>query len=84
MSTECANFYSSEDTFTGEETLTLPATSRELIITNNSGSSDLEVQFYTSMTPLTLEPTETLSITFKTKTIILSGTNIPYKVWSIY
>ncbi len=75
-----ANFESLEGTVTTETTLTLTRKSRKLVITNDHASNDLKYKFNSSETAGTLRATESISMYFTTKTIILDG-NGPYRVW---
>jgi len=76
-----ANFEAFEDTITGEITFNLKRKSRKIVITNDHSTADLRYKFSPSETWGTLQGTESLSLYFITKTIIISGANIPYRVW---
>lgn len=76
-----ANLESLEGTVDGETTLNLTRRSRRMVITNDHATADLKFKFNTSETFGTLKGTESLSLDFWTKTIILSGTNVPFRVW---
>ncbi len=76
-----ANLESLEGTVNGEITLNLVRKSRKLIITNDHATQDLGFKFNESEAFGTLKGTESLSLYFWTKTIILSGTNVPYRIW---
>ena len=81
MSGVYANLESLEDTVSGEITLSLVRKSRKLIITNDHATKNLSYKFNTSENFATLQGTESLSLYFWTKQIILSGDNVPYRVW---
>ena len=76
-----ANLESLEGTVTTETTLTLKRKSRKLVITNDHPTQTLSYKFNASETFATLKGTESLSLYFWTKTIIISGTNVPYRIW---
>ncbi len=81
MSDVLANFEALEGTVTTETTLTLTRKSRKVVITNDHPTAVLSYKFNASETYGTLKGTESLSMYFTTKQIILNGTNIPYRVW---
>ena len=76
-----ANFEALEGTVTTPTTLTLVRKSRKIIITNDHPTNKLSYKFNASETSGTLNGTETLSILFTTKQIIIDGTNVPYRIW---
>ena len=76
-----ANLESLEGTANGETILNLVRKSRKLIITNDHATKDLLYKFNASENFATLQGTESLSLYFWTKTIILSGASVPYRVW---
>ena len=76
-----ANFEALEGTVTTATTLTLVRKSRKIIITNDHPTNTLSYKFNASETSGTLKGTETLSILFTTKQIIIDGTNVPYRIW---
>jgi len=76
-----ANLESLEGTVDGEKTLTLTRRSRKLVITNDHATNDLQFKFNVSETYGTLKGTESLSLDFWTRTIIINGTNVPYRIW---
>ncbi len=80
MTDVLANFEALEGTVTTETTLTLTLKSRKLVITNDHSTNDLTYKFNASETAGTLKGTESLSLYFTTKTIILNG-NGPYRIW---
>ena len=81
MSGTHANFEALEGTVTTETTLTFNRRSRRIVITNDHASNDLLYKFNDSETFGTLKGTETLSIYFSAKQIIIDGTNVPYRIW---
>ena len=76
-----ANFEALEGTVTTATTLTLVRKSRKLVITNDHPTEDLSYKFNASETSGTLKGTESLSLYFTTKTIIIDGNNVPYRIW---
>lgn len=76
-----ANLESLEGTVSGEKTLNLTRKSRKLVITNDHATKDLLYKFNVSETYATLKGTESLSLHFWTRTIILNGNDVPYRVW---
>ncbi len=74
-----ANFEAVEGT--GGGTINLKRASRKLIITNDSGSVDLGYKFNESEDFGTLGPTESISLYFTTRTVILLGEG-DYRIWS--
>lgn len=78
-----SNLLVSEGTLSGEETVNFHLRFREMILTNDSGSSDLTFKFNTSETGATLKPTETITMKARTNTVILSGSSVPYRLWGI-
>jgi hypothetical protein len=81
MSNVLANFEALENTVDGEITLDLIRKSRKLVITNDHATKDLQYKFNDSEDFGTLSGTESLSLYFTTKQIILSGAAVPYRVW---
>ncbi len=76
-----ANLESLEGTVTSETTLTLTMKSRKIVITNDHPTANLSYKFNSSETYATLRGTESLSLFFTTKEIIINGTNVPYRIW---
>ena len=76
-----ANFESLEGTVTTETTLTLTRRSRHIVITNDHASNDLSYKFNSSETSGTVKSGESLSLYFRTSTIIIDGTSVPYRIW---
>jgi hypothetical protein len=79
MSGVHANFEAIEAS--GSNTYTLVRKSRKLIITNDSSSVDLKYKFNETEAFGTLFPTESISLYFTTRTVIVSG-NGNYRIWS--
>lgn len=78
------NSYSKESTLTGTETITFPWRMKELQITNDSTSADLQYKFNDSETFRTLKPYETSTITnVSMRQLYLSGTTVTYRVWGL-
>jgi len=76
-----ANLESIEGNLNGELTLTLTRKSRKIVITNDASSADLRYKFNETEEFATLKSTETLSLYFTTRDIIISGTNVDYRIW---
>lgn len=77
-----ANLEAFEGSLSSETTLDLARPSRQVIITNDSGSTDMTFKFNVSETAATLKPTETISVYMRTKSIILNaGASVNYRVW---
>lgn len=77
-----ANFESLEGTSTGsEQTLTLVRRSRHIVISNDHATEDLSYKFNSSETSGTVKAGESLSLYFRTSTIIINGTSVPYRIW---
>jgi hypothetical protein len=78
-----ANLDSREGSLNGSLTITFKFKPRKIIITNDSASLDLGFKFNTSEATATLAPTETVSLEFASKTLILSANGADYRVWGI-
>jgi len=76
-----ANFESLEGTVTTATTLTLARKSRKIVIINDHATKSMTYKFNTSETVGTLKATESLSLYFTTKTIIIDGDSVPYRIW---
>ena len=76
-----ANLEALEGTVLSEVTLTLKRKSRKLVITNDDATKELKYKFNESETFATLQGTESLSMYFTTNQIILSGSDVDYRVW---
>ena len=76
-----ANFEPLEGTVTTETTLTLNRRSRHIVITNDHASNDLSYKFNSSESFGTVKSGESLSLYFRTSTIIIDGTSVPYRIW---
>ena len=77
-----ANFEVLEGTVSGETTLQLARRSRKLVILNDHASRDLQFKFHASGNFATLKPTESVSMYFRAKNVILDGTDVPYRIWN--
>jgi len=75
------NFESLEGTVTTPTTLTLTRRSRHIVITNDHASADLNYKFNASETNGTVKAGESLSLYFRTSTIIIDGSSVPYRIW---
>jgi hypothetical protein len=76
-----ANLESLEGTVTTPTTLTLVRKSRKLVITNDHATEEMTFKFNASETVSTLKGTESISLYFTTKTIIIDGSSVPYRIW---
>jgi len=74
-----ANFDAFEGTGSGTVTLNRP--SRKLVITNDSASETLTFKFNESESAGSLLPTESISLYFTTRQVILVGA-CDYRIWS--
>ncbi len=81
MYTTYANLEPFEATVTTETTLTFARKSRRIVIANDHASNDLSYKFKASQTFATLKGSETLSIEFIARTVIIDGTSVPYRIW---
>ena len=76
-----ANFEAIEGTVSTPTTLTFKRRSRLMVITNDHASNDMTYKFSSSETVGTIKATESLSLYFRTSTIIIDGTSVPYRIW---
>ena len=76
-----ANFESLEGTVTTPTTLTLKRRSRHIVITNDHASEDLSFKFNSTEDFGTVKKGESTSLYFRTSTIIIDGTSVPYRIW---
>lgn len=76
-----ANLEVFEDTVATPTTLTLTRRSRKIVILNDHASNDLQYKFNASEDYATLQGTESLSLYFRTNTIFINGTSVPYRIW---
>ena len=76
-----ANLDAHEGTVSGTVTITLTRKSMKMIIINDSASTDLQYKFNTTESYATLKPSETVSMDFHAKEVLLSGSG-PYRIWS--
>jgi hypothetical protein len=78
------NSYSREETVTTTETITFPWKPKQLQITNDSPTADLQYKLRPSETFRTLKPYETSTLTEVSVTkLYLAGTSTPYRVWGL-
>lgn len=68
---------------TGGTTLTLTRKSRKIVITNDDATNNLEVQFNSSETAMSIQPNESLSLYFTASRIIVtaSASTVAYRIW---
>lgn len=83
-STIYSNLESFEGTVNGTVTETLENYSRKIVVTNDSGSSDLK--FYPKSTVvnsfITLKPTESITLDrFRSPVFSVQGSGVAYRVW---
>lgn len=76
-----ANVETTEATITSAN-VNFSRQSAKLIITNDSASEDLTVQMKPGVDPLTLKPTETLTLHYRTRQLVLTGNSVPVRVWA--
>ena len=81
MTDVLANFESIEGTVNTETTFTFSLKSRKIVITNDDPTGDLSYKFHASETFGTIKGTESLSLYFTAKQIIINGSSIPYRIW---
>ncbi len=80
-STRFANTFTEEGTVDGSSTIALPRSSGKIIVTNDSSTKSLTVRLKAGGSPLTLKPTETLTLYYRTLVVVLTGTAVPYRLW---
>lgn len=78
-----ANLLVNEGTVNGELTIDFPMRFRKVTITNDSGSGNLQFKFNGKENFATLHPTETISLTAISGTVIISGAGIDYRILGI-
>ena len=79
-----ANFNADEGSTSGSVTITFDWKARHIVITNDSGSKDLEFKFQPGQDFATLKPTETISLYIHSQTVLLnspSAATVSYRVW---
>lgn len=76
-----SNLESLEGTVNSETTLTLTRKSRFITITNDHNTNSLTHKFNPSENVATIKPQETVEARFNTNTIIINGTDVPYRIW---
>jgi len=79
-----ANFSPNEGTVTTTATVTFPWRARNVIITNDSDSRNLEFKFNTSESYGTLKPTETVNLYLHANEVLLRSPDsvaVAYRVW---
>ena len=81
-SSRFSNVATNEGTVDGSSTIVLPRSSGKLILTNDSSIKPLGVQLKPGSDSLTLKPTETLTVRYRTSTIVLTGVSVNYRVWA--
>jgi len=61
----------------------IPWQSSKLMITNDSTTDDLRLRLKATQDEITLKPEETLTVLFRTRKIVLNGSNTPYRIWAL-
>ena len=77
-----ANIETNEGTVAASANVSFSRQSAKLIVTNDSATKDLIVKMKPTTDGLTLKPTETLTIHYRTRQIALIGSNVDYRVWA--
>lgn len=80
-STRFANVFTNEGSVSGALTISLPRSSGKIIVTNDSATKDMGVRLKAGGNELTLKPTETLTLYYRTTEMVLSGSSVPYRLW---
>jgi len=83
MALSLTNYHPFQGTVTTPTTLTFPWKAREITIINDSDFSDLEFKFNLGETYGILGGGETVTIRLGSKTVLLNGSSVPYRVWGI-
>jgi len=79
-----ANSYVKEETLSGVETIEFPWPAREMQLTNDSTAGELQFKLNASEGYRTLKSYETCTIAnARIPSVIISGTNIPYRLWAL-
>lgn len=81
-----ANGYNYEATLnTTSDTINFPVYVRELQITNDASSGNLQYKFNSSETYRTLKPGETSRVeNIRTNKLLINATgNVPYRIWGL-
>lgn len=79
-----ANNYSDEGILNGIRIITFPWKPKELQITNDSSTKDLEYKFNELEEYRTLKPYETSTLcNISIRNLYISGTNVNYRVWGL-
>lgn len=80
-STRFANVFTNEGSVSGSSTISLPRSSGKIIVTNDSSTKSMGVRLKAGGSVLTLKPTETLTLYYRTTEMVLSGSSVPYRLW---
>jgi len=82
MSGVYANFEAIEQSLTGSITHTFKSKSRQIILSNDSDTNDLEFKFGTLESYGTLKPTETVTLSLREIRILLRASSaVDYRLW---
>jgi len=77
-----ANLESIENTISGDITHTLKRPSRQIILTNDSGSNELKYKFNATEDYATLYPTESITMNMWVRNVYLSSSgSVDYRLW---
>lgn len=77
-----ANLEAIEESINGEKVHNFKRKSRQILLTNDSSSYDLEYKFNASEEYATLKPAETVSMFVHIRSLHLRSTNtINYRIW---
>ncbi len=80
-STRFANTFTRETTVSGSETVLFPSNSGQIIVTNDSTTTNLTVRLTGGGDQLTLKPNEALNVYYRTSGMVLAGNDVPYRLW---
>ena len=78
-----ANLRSAEGTVADTATITFDMRVGRITIINDSSTKSLNFKFSAGESYATLEPTETVSFQLRTKQVLLTGNDVPYRVWGV-
>jgi len=79
-----ANNYSDEGTISGDKVITFPWKPKELQITNDSTTKDLNYKFNESEEYRTLKPYETSTLyNISIRSLYIAGDTVAYRIWGL-
>ena len=76
-----SNFEALEGTVDGETTVSFIGNSRRITLMNDSATKDLNFRFHDGAEAATLKATESISLDFFSRAIIIDGDFVPYRIW---